>query len=110
MSKLIERIQKRKKWPVKLGEDTIYIRALVKREQREAQEVSDPILRGYFIFGCILLEDDGSMTFTRAAGESPTDFAARVGEVMDSVPEDSQAAIANALTKAQTVPESLAKN
>lgn len=110
MSKAIDRLRKRGRWPVKLAEDTVYIRAMVKGEQREAREVSDDELRGYFIFGTILLEDDGAPSYPRVAGESPDDFAKRIDAEMADVPEDHKMALLTALAKASSVPENLAKN
>lgn len=122
MSKVISRIQKRNKWPVKLGDETIFIRAMTKREQREAREIAAPDgatqieksaameLRGYFVFGCIILEDDGAPSFQRAEGESSCEFAARIDLKMEDVPEDFKAAILDELNRIQTAPGTLPKN
>lgn len=122
MSKVITRIQKRNKWPVKLGDETIFIRAMTKREQREAREIAAAEsatqaeknaameLRGYFVFGCIILEDDGSLSFPRAEGESCHEFAKRVDREMEEVPEDFKATILDELNRIQTAPGTLPKN
>jgi len=109
-SKVITRIQKRNKWPVTLGDDTIFIRAMTKGDQRAAREIEDLELRGYFVFGCVLLEDDGSLAFPREPGEAAADFAKRVDAAMQEVPEDFKAAILNALNKIHSAPETLPKN
>jgi hypothetical protein len=110
-SRTIDKIRKRSKWPVKLDDETtVYIRTMVKGEQRASKEITDDELRGYFIFGVILLEDDGTPSFTRNDGETVAEFAARVAAEMDDVPQDHQMKILDALTKASNVPESIPKN
>lgn len=133
MSSVMKALNKRRRWPVDLGDgDKVFIRAMIKREQRESREmVVDATqlekmspeertkaeadmneLRGYFIFGTIILGEGDSMQFPRNEGEGAIDFAKRVESLMVDVPEDNKLLILQAYTKAHSTPsvEGLAKN
>jgi len=111
MSKTLNAIRKRQKWPVKVGDDTVYVRALTKGEQRQSREIEDMEQRAAFIFGIALIEDDGSPSFPRNDGESAGDFAKRVDAELDDVPEDAKAEILKQLAKVHSADvEKIAKN
>lgn len=111
MSKTLNAIRKRQKWPVKVGEDTIYVRAMTKGEQRQSREIEDMEQRAAFIFGVALLEDDGSPLFQMNDGESAINFAKRVDAELDNVPEDTKAEILKQLAKVHSADvDKIAKN
>lgn len=110
MSKFNDKVLKRHKWPVPIGNETVYIRAPTKSEKREAAGIEDAELQGYFMLGCACLNDDGTLAYPRSEGESAVDFASRVQSAMEDVPEDVTATIVRSLTRIQTAPESLPKN
>ena len=109
-SRTIDKIRKREKWPVKFGDDTVYVRDMLNSEKRAARSIDDAELRGYFMIGMMLLEEDGSRSYVRADGETPVDFATRVMNDMDDVPEAFQLSILETLAKTSAIPESLPKN
>ena len=110
-SRTIDKIRKRSKWPVKLDDETtVYIRTMVKGERRESRTIEDLELRGYFVFGKVLLEEDGTLSFPQNEGESAEDFAKRVEAEMSDVPDDHQAMILSELNRASAPPENLPKN
>ncbi len=110
-SKVINWIHKRNKYPVPLGDDDskAFIRAMLKRENREARGVVDDELRAYFMLGCSLVDEDGSPLYPRN-DEAPTVYAQRVSDAMDDAPEDTLVVILNAVNKLRDDPKAMPKN
>ncbi len=131
-SKAIDRIHKRRKWPVDLGDgNSCWIRTMLKSELRERDtefkaapmpdatdedkaeaESVNADLRAYFVLGSILIEDDCSPMYQREKDEPAAVFAKRVEGLMADVPEENKIWILREWGRASAVPDvdKLAKN
>ena len=79
---LLDRIHNRKKFPVDLGDCTVYVRALKKSEFRRMDALEDDLKNAYFI-GKALVNDSGSPELPQLDGEEDKAFAQRVEQLLD---------------------------
>lgn len=84
MTSVRERIKRREKYPIDIGDGvTVYVRAMKHSEAMEVvANVDTPEATGFAI-GCCLVEDDGTPVMTRIVGESFADFGSRVMSDLD---------------------------
>lgn len=115
MSKTLEKLLRRRCYPVKIGTDddaaTVYIRALTLGEGIAVGGLDDEA-RVYWTIGMALTEADGSAAFPVEANESPTDYAKRLTSLLAGLPNDTLAELMAAIIKLAKTPsrESLEKN
>lgn len=111
MSAVIDKVRKRRRWPIELDGETVYIRAMIESEHREVKDFDSDVESYGFAIGCCLLNDDGSAAISRQSGESARDFGARVLRELD-LPVDTRAQLCERIVKLATGPpvETLAKN
>ncbi len=111
MSKALNGIFKRRRWPIKLdAETTIFIRSMTNREIEEYAAIEDRNLSVGYMLGTVLVDDAGAELHPRLPEESAKDFAARVTEATQDMPNDTKMDVARTLAKVHTVPDTLAKN
>ena len=103
MSTTIDRLRKRLKWPVKLGEETVYLRGATQGEIAESDPL-DGVEKTWFLFGVALLDEDGTQAIARD-GASPEVFAQRVKETLSDVTLDQLKLVSEALNKICTAPD-----
>jgi hypothetical protein len=103
-SSVIDRIQKRAFYPVKLvnGEE-VHIRSLTRGQIRAVRLFANDEESVGFAIGCCLLEETGSPVFEIAEGESPKDFGKRVMEAID-LPADIHDPLIEAIMKLSQAP------
>lgn len=87
MSSVLQRLRKRRAYPVAIGEDTVYVRALTTSEV-EALLKFEGATQVAFTLGCALVNDAGEPEFPRQSGESFADFANRVLPEFSDLPQD----------------------
>lgn len=112
MSTTIERLRKRLKWPVQLGDETVFIRGATQGEILEGESLSKETLeQSWFLFGVTLLNDDGTQAIDRGSAD-PKTFAAKAAEILSDVTVDQLAIVSAAITRVCTAPdtEKLKKN
>lgn len=111
MSGVIDKVRKRRRWPIELDGETVYVRALLESEHREVKDFETDVESYGFAIGCCLLNDDGTAVIYRNAGESAKEFGARVLLELD-MPVDTRAQLCERIVKLATGPpvETLAKN
>lgn len=121
MATILERLAKRRCYPVQLGEETLYCRALTLGELDALKTLPEELAAAFGI-GCGLVNDDGSQAIPRlvvpavegtpATTEPNTEFARRVDIALQDVGLDQIIALTEAIRKLNTVPpmESLRKN
>lgn len=108
---VIDKIRKRRAWPVTIEGETVLVRALLDSEEGEVKPfANDPESYGYAI-GCCLLGDDGLPCLKRMPDEESKAFGARVLTELD-LPADTRAELCDRILKLATGPpiESLKKN
>lgn len=87
MSSVLQRLRKRRAYPVSIGEDTVYVRALTTAEV-EALVKLEGSTQIAFTLGCALVNDAGEPEFPRQSGESFEAFANRVLPEFADLPQD----------------------
>jgi len=112
---VIDRLRKRRSYPIEIDGDTIKIRALLQSELKLASEFRDDDESIGYAIGCAVLNDDGSQAFTpliKEVNESPKEFGARVLAELD-MPSDTKAELTQKIMKLSQgplKPEDLKKN
>lgn len=121
MATMLERLAKRRCYPVQIGDEKLFVRALTIGELDALKALPDELAAAFGI-GSGLVNDDGSQAIPRlvipAKDDQPESvepnqaFAERVDMELKAVPVDSVMAITEAIRKLNTVPsqETLAKN
>ena len=127
MSVVLNMLAKRRKYPVDLSTvdqecvGKVFVRALTKREQRElrgitAQDGEDEQrtaeLKDYFVYGCILLDENGTQAIARDENQSPREFAVKAEAEMADVPEDNKMLVLKAFKAVNEFPsvDAIVKN
>lgn len=87
MSSVLQRLRKRRAYPVAIGDDTVYVRALTTAEVDALLTFEGPTQIA-FTLGCALVNDAGEPEFPRQSGESFADFAKRVLPEFADLPQD----------------------
>lgn len=111
---VIERLRKRRFYPIQLDGETIHIRSLLTSELQSISVIAkgnDDAAIG-FAFGCSVLNPDGSQVFVRSATESDQEFGARILAELD-LPLDTKAELTGKIMKLSQGPidqEQLKKN
>ena len=80
---VIQRLQKRRFYPVTIDGETVHIRAMLQSEQREVLAVKDDTESVGFVIGVGLVNEDRTPVFVRSSGESVVDFGKRVLDELD---------------------------
>lgn len=106
MSKAIERLRKRRAYPVSLEGEEVLIRALLTSEAAELMAIKDDAESFGFALGCALVNDDRSPVFTRQPNESPIEFGSRVLAEID-LPTDTRAELTEKILALSNGPKSL---
>jgi hypothetical protein len=115
LSSVVDRIRRRRKYPVKLGDDTVFVRSMTIAENKAVEPFSAEIESLGYAIGVCLLNDDGSQVFAIGKDETANAFGARVLAELD-IPDDARNIITEAIMKLrQDVPdmkamETLVKN
>lgn len=87
---VIERLRKRRFYPIEIMGETIHIRAMLDSELKQVSEFqSEDESIGYAI-GCALLNEDQSPAFAQQPEETAKEFGARVLRELD-LPSDTKA-------------------
>lgn len=116
---VMDRIKARRCYPVKLGDETVHVRALTIGELKALDKLPPEQQTGFAI-GCALVEQDGKQQFPRlerpidanatphvpqaTRQETNEEFAARMLEAVDEFPADNLKDISEAIGKLIRVP------
>tara|TARA_R110000868_G_scaffold25944_1_gene100510 strand:- start:2169 stop:2504 length:336 start_codon:yes stop_codon:yes gene_type:complete len=109
---VIDRLRKRRFYPVTIDGEVIHIRALLDSELKTVSAFQNEDESIGFAIGCSLINEDKSDVFTIAADESAKQFGARVlAEI--NLPSDTKAELTSKILKLSNGPpsaEDLKKN
>lgn len=103
---VIDKLRKRRFYPVDLAGDTVHIRAMLDSELKTVSEFQNEDESVGFAIGCSLVNDDQSSVFTRQADESPKQFGGRVLIEID-LPSDTKAELTSKILKLSNGPPSI---
>jgi hypothetical protein len=109
---VIDKLRKRRKYPIEIDGETINIRALRDSEIDTVTEFQNDDESIGFAIGYGVLNDDGTPAFSPLDGESPKEFGGRVLDEID-MPSDTKAEISEKimkLSKGPLKPDDLKKN
>lgn len=109
---VIDRLQKRRFYPVEIDGEKIHIRALLDSELKAVADFQNEDESIGFAIGCSLINEDKSAVFMRTAEESPKQFGARVLAEID-LPSDTKAELTGKILRLSNGPpsaEDLKKN
>lgn len=109
---MFDKLKKRRAYPVKGLEDT-FVRLFTQGEKPRFNALTGDT-KGWFMFGTVLVNADGTQVCPQTEGESDTDFAARVETAMADVDDGVLFLIRDAIEtmqKGEAVPvEDIVKN
>lgn len=111
MSSITERLLKRQKFDVPIGDETISVREMPVDELRRLDEtVPDPLLRSYFIIGRSLVTDETQ--YEKPIDESDEDYAKRMQSMLKGMGSATLAQLTTAITRLGIAPkvDALKKN
>lgn len=101
---IIERLRKRRKYPVTIAREEIWIRAMTQDEFKRAMALQGDEESYGMAIGFGLLDEDGeSPLFVQESGETDVDFGARVLEAT-GFPTDTRAELATKILKLSNGP------
>lgn len=100
---VIERLQKRRAYPVSIDGDVIHIRALRASELAVASGFQNDDESIGFVIGYGVVNDDGSQAILQVEGETAKDFGARVLSTLD-LPLDTRSEITSKIMKLSNGP------
>lgn len=103
MTSVLQRLRKRRAYPVAIGEDTIHVRALTLGEG-ETLDRFEGAEKVAFAFGCALVNDAGEPEFPRLPNEGNEAFAKRLVPEFADIPQDVLNAISKGIEKVSTPP------
>lgn len=111
MASVVERLRKRRFYPVPIDGQEVHVRALLESECTELKPFGNEDSSFGFVIGCGLLNEDKAPVFTRLPDEDPEAFGERVLAEMD-LPNDTRAELTMAILRLAQPPsrESLIKN
>ena len=111
MASVVERLRKRRFYPVPINGETVHVRALLQSELAESKPFQNEESSFGFVIGCGLLNEDGTPVCTRNADESAQAFGERVLAELN-LPNDTRTELSLAIIKLAKPPshESLVKN
>ena len=109
---ITERLLKRQKFDVKVGDETYSVRELPVAELRHLDESipDDPLLKSFYVIGRSLVTDDPA--YSKPSDESAADYAKRIQGMLAEVGTATLAQLSTAITRLGITPrvESLKKN
>lgn len=109
---VIDRLRKRRAYPVSIDGEEIKIRALLESELKAVSDFRDDDESIGFAIGCSVLDADGSQMFMAKQGESPKEFGGRILAELD-LPSDTKAELTSKILKLSQgplKPDDLKKN
>jgi hypothetical protein len=109
---VLDRIQRRLKYPVELECGTVYIRPLGYWDKAAVRTLSDVTDQVSYAVGRCLIEEDGTLVLEPGKDESAKEFALRVREISRYLSPKDIATLSEAITKITTAPpvEAVSKN
>ena len=114
MSSVIERLQKRRRYPIEIDGETVFIRSLKQAERDACEQFKNEESSLGYAIGIALMADNGEPMFTQSADEPAIDFGDRVLTTLDMA-DDTRSQLVNAILKLSNGPtaeqlEALKKN
>lgn len=112
MSEVLNRLKKKRGYPVVIDEETFYVRSLTIGEFKRLGEIQDDQRTGFTI-GCALCSDDkGEPEIPQKDGEADSAWAERVLEELADVPSETIRALAEGVASLSKTPKAsaVAKN
>jgi hypothetical protein len=112
LSKTIDRLLKRRCHKVTIGDEDYYLKALTIADGNQIAKFANQDDGTYWTLGRALVESDGAEVFPRQTGESPEEYANRLGEAFAELPQDTLAELMTAVIKLARPPsmDTLTKN
>jgi len=112
MTSLVERIQRRRFYPVPVAGETFHVRALSIADRRRMDAIEDILDKSFFALGRGLCNGDGSEAFPRRPEEGDLDYARRMANELAEIPTDTFSELCAAINKIGIAPreEVIAKN
>lgn len=98
MTGVLDKLKKRRSYPVTIDGETVNVRSLTIGELQRMESVEGDDKAG-FVLGCALLETDGQRSFIQGAEESDAEFGKRVLAASVDIPTDNLSALKDAINK-----------
>ena len=98
MSDVMDRLRKRRAYPLDIGGEIIHIRSMTKGERLQLEPIQNDSESFGFVIGCGLVNEDGSALFTVEDGEGASEFGSRVEDAL-GLPDDTRSQISEAIAR-----------
>ena len=103
MSSVIDRLRKRRFYPITIDGEIVHIRALLQSELKTVEAFKDEDESIGFAIGCAVLNEDHSQTFTQAQDEQAKEFGARILAELD-LPSDTKSELTGKILRLSNGP------
>tara|TARA_R110000822_G_scaffold66972_3_gene163418 strand:+ start:419 stop:763 length:345 start_codon:yes stop_codon:yes gene_type:complete len=103
MSSVIERLQRRRHYPIDIDGDDVFVRSLTKAERGLCEPFRDDEASIGYAIGVALVSEYGAPVFTATADESPLAFGNRVLDELQ-LPDDTRSQLVTAILKLSNGP------
>lgn len=103
MSSVVERLQKRRRYPIDIDGNDVFIRALKQSERDACEEFKNDEASLGFAIGIALMADNGEPEFTQSKEETAIEFGNRVLDTLQ-LPDDTRSQLVNAILKLSNGP------
>jgi hypothetical protein len=112
MKSVLEKIQRRRFFPVEVDGETVHLKSLGFQDALAIDSLADNGDKVLYALGCSLLEEDGVPAIKRGDGESVQQYVARVRELTVDMPPSIGKQLSEAITKITKTPslDTIAKN
>lgn len=85
MSKVCDKLTKRRAFPVKVNGETIHVRGMTRGEAKVLPGIENEGLQNVYMLGCCLVEEDGTPSFPRKDGEPVVTWLERIEPEFDGI-------------------------
>lgn len=103
---VIDKLRKRRFYPVVIDGETVHIRALLDSELRTVTDFQNDDASVGFAIGKAVVAEDASAVFTQLTDETPQEFGRRVLTEVD-LPSDTKAELTSKILKLSNGPPSI---
>ena len=103
MSSVIERLQRRRHYPIDIDGEKVFVRSMKRPEREACESFKDDEYSLGFAIGVALVSESGSPVFHQTDSESAREFGERVLSELD-LPDDTRSQLVNAILKLSNGP------
>jgi hypothetical protein len=104
MTSVTEKIQKRRFYPVTIGDETFHVAALSVADRRRMDGIDGVIEKSFYGIGRAMRDADGMECFPKEGDETDTAYAQRIESLFPEIPTDTFNEQSESINKLGIVP------